>query len=71
MSDMKLSRRDLLEACKLAGVSLGDLSTDPLGNLAMMFIAEKRAGETDLEFEPWLDEDFEVDVEVEEPSDPS
>lgn len=70
MSEMKLSRRDLLEACKLSGCTMGSLSSDPLGNLAMMYLAEKRAGATDAEFDDWLDEDFEVEADV-EPVDPS
>lgn len=63
-------RRDLLEACRLAGVSMKELETDPTAQLALAYLAEKRAGDTDLEFDAWLDEDLEIEVTQEGP-DPS
>jgi hypothetical protein len=56
-----IKRRDLLEACKLAKVTLNGLEDSSLGQLALAYLVEKRAGETDLDFDAWLDEDLDLD----------
>lgn len=61
-----IKRRDLLEACTLAGCTMQQLETDPTGQLALAYLVEKRAGTTDLDFEGWLDEDLDVEVEVDD-----
>lgn len=48
-----------------------DLESSPEGQLALAFLLERRSGDTDLEFEQWLDEDLEVEVDVEDAPDPS
>jgi hypothetical protein len=56
-----IKRRDLLEACKLAHVTLNQLEDSSLGQLALTYLVEKRSGDTDLEFQAWLDEDIDLD----------
>lgn len=68
---MHIKRRDLLEACRLAGVSMRDLETSPEGQLALQYFAEKRSGDTDLEWDDWLDEDLDIEVDEDDGPDPS
>lgn len=70
MDTTQLKRRDLIDVCRLAGCNMQELETDPTAQLALAWKVEQRAGDTDLEFEDWLDEDLEVEV-TEEPEDPS
>lgn len=71
MVDAQIKRRDLIEACRLAGCGMGELETDPTGQLALAYLVEKRSGDTDLEFDAWLDEDLDVAVEEADSEDPS
>lgn len=72
MSD-KIIRRDLLEACKIAGVPMQKLETDPTAQLALAYLADKRSGATDVDFDSWLDEELDIEVTESESgdSDPS
>ena len=63
MAVSKLNRRDLVTACELAKCSLDKLGSVPMGQLAMAYLAEKRSGTTELSFDEWLDDDFEIEVE--------
>ena len=76
---MAIKRRDLLDASRLLAKhklsKSGEMDTAAL-MLAVNYLAEKRDGETDLDFPTWLDEDFdesdlEDDDEVADESDPT
>lgn len=73
-----VTRRDMLEAEKVAGVPFGKLFiTDDdgdqvataLGALAVQYVLEKRTGATEDDWDTWLDGDID-EFEVEE-TDPS
>ncbi len=70
MSDT-LKRRDLIVACSLAKITVAQLESDPTGQMALAYLVEKRAGDTDDDFETWLDSDLDVEVSEGETSDPS
>lgn len=58
---MAIKRRDLLEANKLLAkhklVKPGEIDSTAL-MLAVSYLQEKRDGETDLDFDTWLDQDM-------------
>jgi hypothetical protein len=67
-----LKRRDLIEACKLGKVTLEQINKgDPTGQMALAYLMEKRAGDTDVDFDTWLDEDLDVEDVEDEELDPS
>lgn len=71
--DIRFTKRDQLEIEKVAGKPLGALFAVHDGQqyptadymLAAKYVAEKKYGVTDLDYDDWLDEtDEEVEVEV-------
>jgi hypothetical protein len=61
-----MKRRDLLDASKLLARHKMDVSNVAALGLAAQFLAERKAEETKLGFQAWLDEDVEEDEDEDE-----
>lgn len=70
MTDVKVTRRDMIDLEQLAGKTFSELFPDgkstALGTMGMAYIREKKAGKTTLGFDEWLDEELTVEEDAEE-----
>ena len=75
MSDITVTRRDMLEVEKVTGQPFGKLFIQDgdeqvataLGTFAIQYVVERRTGVTELEWDDWLDgdmSDVELDIDV-------